>query len=346
MDNIESKQMRDQYKRMLLIDKAVRNDFKKYPSKDELKELCAVADVLPSDSTIEKDLKQINTIYKEGFKSDEDVIKYNRLHKGYEYVDKDFSLSKSENLVNENQLEAIKLSAATLKQYSYLPFIQEFEVAMDKIFDSVYASEYRGGADYAAYMEFESTTDSGGTEYLTQLLSAIKEQSNLEVQYYSRSSEKVKDYVLRPYYLKQYRGHWYCLAYDCKAKLTKNFALSRIRKFTTTDTVYPKIPAFNAGDFFKYALGIYVYDDKEPEFICLKFPTRYLPYIENWAVHKEQFVDEKKEDYFILKFWSYVGPDLHEKIFSYMPFVEVLEPLSLREEIAKQLAEALQKHTT
>ena len=346
MKNMESSQLRDQYKRMLLIDKAVRNEFNKYPSKDLLREQCAVDGVQPSVSSIEKDIKQINDLYKERFSKSEDVLKYNRQNKGYEYLDKDFSLTQQENLINDEQLEALKLSAATLKQYAYLPFIQEFEVAMDKIFDSVYASEYKGGKDYASFMEFEFTKDNGGTQYLSSLLAAIKAHQNLGLKYHSRSSGEVKSYVIRPYYLKQYRGHWYLLAYDCLAKKIKNYALSRIQALSASEQVFANIPTFKSDDFFKYALGIYVYEEDEAEFISLKFPKTYLSYVQNWPVHKQQYVDEQKDDYFILKFWSYVGPDLYEKIYSYIPFVEVLEPLSLRNEIADKLKEALKKHTS
>ena len=105
--------------RYRIIDRMLRNKYKTYPSKADLREACEEALYGESYgdnicySTIEKDMFAM--------KMDHDApIKYSKSNAGYYYLDPDFSINDIP--LSEDELSSIRFAVNTLQQFREVPF--------------------------------------------------------------------------------------------------------------------------------------------------------------------------------------------------------------------------------
>ena len=155
--------------RYRIIDRMLRNKYKPYPSKQQLREACE-EELFGSqgsnicDSTIEKDMFAM--------KMEHDApIKFSKRHGGYYYEDPDFSINDIP--LSEDELSSIRFAVNTLQQFREVPFFQQFGNAIDKIVDRVAIGDNQD-SEINQFIEFESAVSVGGNEYLPLFLEAIK----------------------------------------------------------------------------------------------------------------------------------------------------------------------------
>jgi hypothetical protein len=157
--------------RFRIIDRCIRNKYKPYPSKAAIREACEEALFGASDganicdSTIEKDMFAM--------KMEHDApIKYSKRHGGYYYTDEDFSMNDIP--LTEDDIEAIKFATNTLSQFKDVAMFKQFGFAIDKIVDRINISANPGDEAIADFVQFETPTASGGSEFLSPLLTSIR----------------------------------------------------------------------------------------------------------------------------------------------------------------------------
>ena len=116
--------------RFRIIDKCLRNKYKTYPSKQDLREACeeslfgSVDGANICDSTIEKDMFAM--------KMEHDApIRYSKRYGGYYYEDPNFSINDIP--LTEDDLSAINFAAKTLMQFKDVDMFKQFGNAIDKI---------------------------------------------------------------------------------------------------------------------------------------------------------------------------------------------------------------------
>jgi len=134
--------------RYRIIDKCLRNKYKPYPSKQELREACEESLFGSNDgehicdSTIEKDLFAMRMEH-------DAPIKYSKLHRGYFYEDPEFTINDIP-LTNDD-LEAISFAAQTLMQFRDVEMFRQFGSAIDKIADRVNISKEEDAEQYIQF---------------------------------------------------------------------------------------------------------------------------------------------------------------------------------------------------
>ena len=138
--------------RYRIIDRMIRNPYKTYPSKSDLREACeeslfgsTYGDHI-CDSTIEKDLFSMRMEH-------DAPIRYSKREAGYYYQDPDFSINDVP--LSEAELDSIRFAVNTLQQFREVPFFQQFGSAIDKIVDRVSIGEQAQHNDLQAFIQFE-----------------------------------------------------------------------------------------------------------------------------------------------------------------------------------------------
>ena len=238
--------------RYRIIDRMLRNKYKTYPSKADLREACEEALYGESygdnicDSTIEKDMFAM--------KMDHDApIKYSKSNAGYYYLDPDFSINDIP--LSEDELSSIRFAVNTLQQFREVPFFQQFGSAIDKIVDRV-AIGSDPSSDVNQYVGFESASSIGGSEFLSRLLAAIREKQVVSFMYQSFISDLAKQCKGLPLYLKEYRNRWYVLVFDFDKNDIITYALDRMNELALLLEEYNLPLDFNPTVYFQDAIGI------------------------------------------------------------------------------------------
>jgi predicted DNA-binding transcriptional regulator YafY len=318
--------------RFRIIDRMLRNQYKPFPSKGDLREACEEALYGGSfgdnicDSTIEKDMFAM--------KMDHDApIKYSKRHGGYYYLEPDFSINDIP--LSEDELSSIRFAIKTLQQFREVPFFQEFGNAIDKIVDRVAVGSDPNN-DMNQYIGFESSVSIGGNEFLPQLLKAIREKELVLFNYQSFISGLAKQRKGMPLYLKEYRNRWYILLFDLEKKDIITYGLDRMSDLEVLDESFTLPLEFDPQVYFQDAIGITAFKGSA-EKISLKANKIAQRYIDSQPFHPSQRLVNQTQTHGIFELKILISEEFIRLLLSYGGEVEVIEPAHLRKTIEERI---------
>ncbi|MBX7051850.1 MAG: WYL domain-containing protein [Flavobacteriales bacterium] len=326
--------------RYRIIDRCLTNQGKPFPTREDLRQACEEAlfgsgsDAI-SLSTIDKDIWAMKNESELGYFA---PIKYSKGDGGYYYEEEGYTIS--ELSLGDDDLEAIRFAAATLDQFRDVPIFKQYESAIEKIINRVNISTNPADKTLDQFVQFEKSTVSLGNEFLGPLLDHIRSRKSIRIQYRKFQDDKVKEYELHPYLLKEYHNRWYLVAMDADHAKIRTFGLERIAHLETGDRKFTPDKSFNADLFFKYSIGITERSDK-PQDIVLSFDPVPGKFLLTQPIHPSQHIISEQKNNMVIGLKVLVTPELISFILSYGAQVKVLKPSSLRQEIKKQLGEAI-----
>jgi predicted DNA-binding transcriptional regulator YafY len=320
--------------RFRIIDRSIRNKYKPFPSKKELREACEEALYGMSDganicdSTIEKDMFSM--------KMEHDApIKYSKKNGGYYYEDPDFSINDIP--LTEEDLSAIRFAVKTLMQFRDVDMFKQFGSAIDKIVDRVSISSHPDDKDISQFVQFETALSSGGNEYLPEILNAIRNGLIIRFNYASFISGQTKSREVSPLLLKEYRNRWYLICFDQEKKDIITYGLDRMGELVLTEEKSTVPVDFDAASYFRYAYGITANNKTTPETIVFTAQNVAAKYIETQPFHDTQRLIDRGNERTTFEVTLLPSEELIRNILSYAGEIEVKQPLSLRDEIIRRL---------
>jgi predicted DNA-binding transcriptional regulator YafY len=319
--------------RYRIIDRMIRNPYKTYPSKSDLREACeeslfgsTYGDHI-CDSTIEKDLFAMRMEH-------DAPIKYSRKHEGYFYEDPDYTINDIP--LSEDELESIRFAVQTLQQFQEVPYFKEFGSAIDKIATRVAVAGTEGN-ETSAFIGFETAYSSIGNQWLPLLLTAIQEKKTCQFTYASFKSGIAKERNVLPVYLKEYRNRWYLISFDLEKSDWITYALERMDGLVVNEAQHLLKEAFNPSSFFAETIGITT-EKKAAERIELRVNDIASKYIESQPLHSSQ--EKIGTNQFVLT--VQINEELIRTLLGFMGELQIISPAHLvqtwNERIQKQLS--------
>ena len=321
--------------RYRIIDRMLRNKYKPFPSKQQLREACE-DELFGSlganicDSTIEKDMFAM--------KMEHDApIKFSKKYGGYYYVDPDFSINDIP--LSEDELSSIRFAVNTLQQFREVPFFQQFGNAIDKIVDRVAVGDNQN-SEINQFIEFESAISVGGNEFLPLFLEAIRIKKKVFFTYASFIKGVEKPRKVSPLFLKEYRNRWYLISFDTMKNDIITYALDRVQDplITEDEATFPE--DFSPSSYFQDTIGITAYKGKT-EKIKIRANKIAAKYIASQPFHASQKIISEGIEESVFELNVLISEEFIRIILGYGGEIEVLEPASLRETLAirvKQMA--------
>ena len=319
--------------RYRIIDRMIRNPYKTYPSKSDLREACeeslfgsTYGDHI-CDSTIEKDLFAMRMEH-------DAPIKYSRKHEGYFYEDPDYTINDIP--LSEDELESIRFAVQTLQQFQEVPYFKEFGSAIDKIATRVAVAGTEGN-ETSAFIGFETAYSSIGNQWLPLLLTAIQEKKTCHFTYASFKTGIAKERNVLPVYLKEYRNRWYLISFDLEKSDWITYALERMDGLVVNEAQHLLKEAFNPSSFFAETIGITT-EKKAAERIVLRVNDIASKYIESQPLHSSQ--EKIGTNQFVLT--VQINEELIRTLLGFMGELQIISPAHLvqtwNERIQKQLS--------
>jgi predicted DNA-binding transcriptional regulator YafY len=160
---------------------------------------------------------------------------------------------------------------------------------------------------------------------------AIQEKKRLEVQYYTKSSETLNSRKLDPYVI-TFRGKaWYLIAFCHLRGAIKIFRLDRIRQIKILPETYTIPRNFSAAAFFE---GSWLLEQGDPVKVRLRFYPEAARWVREGDYHTSERTQEMQDGSLLYEVTVSGTREITRWILSFGPSVEVLEPESLRTEIA------------
>lgn len=323
--------------RYRIIDGALRNKHKRYPTKQELIEACSGLGSV-SARTIDGDIYDMKFDEELGYAA---PIEYDRKLRGYYYADPNYSIS---NLpLKQEDLYALEFACSLLKQFDGIGPIQQFMQSVEKIEEYVNLRNVYGNDDFLQIIETEKGLSQKGNEFLHPLLLSIKEQQAVMMHYKGFGHREIQVYMIEPYVLKEYRNRWYVVAKVPVKKEIRIFALERIVGLLPTSTSFERDSTFVPSDYFKHSFGISVYGNLVSE-IKLSFSPKESPYIKSQPLHATQEILIDNESEFLIKLSVVPSYELKAQILSYGDKVKVVSPPDLQQEHLHTLKKAIENY--
>ncbi len=173
------------------------------------------------------------------------------------------------------------------------------------------------------------------SEMLRDLFRGIVERRVAKVQYRSKS------YLLQPYSLLIHNGALYVLGQVPPYKDTIYLALPRFKSVELTDQTFIKDESFNLEEALRSNFGIWY---EQPVHVAIRFDKTVVPSIESRQWHPTQSMRTEDDGNLILTMQIGPSKELIAWILRWGEFAEVLQPTTLREEVARTIRRMVKKY--
>jgi predicted DNA-binding transcriptional regulator YafY len=171
---------------------------------------------------------------------------------------------------------------------------------------------------------------------IARALEAILHHRQASISYYSKSSERQKDYLVHPYRLAHAQGGLYLLAYVPEYGQVRTFAAERIRHLSLLEDHFTPIEQL-PDIAFPDSLGVH---SGPPERVEIAFEPAVADYVRTREWHPSQQVRETEAGGVVVALDVCIDRALTSWILSFGPAARVVAPEQLAGAIAEQLEQA------
>lgn len=174
--------------------------------------------------------------------------------------------------------------------------------------------------------------------------SATLQRKKLSFQYHSRGNDRRTERTVSPQRLVHYRDAWYLDAWDDNSNELRTFSMERV--------TCPKVLASRARDIPEseldehFAGGYGIFGGKPDKIAVLRFTAERARWVSDEQWHPAQEAAFLPDGRYELRIPYHDHRELVMDVLRHGPHVQVLEPQALRDEVKRQLAEALQRYST
>lgn len=275
-----------------------------YPEKSELLQWLEEKNISITERTLFRDLDDLKNMYNM-------PIAYCYLHKGY-FMD--------------DQIQG---------HYDTERFLQ---LLQELITASSLSGVFSENLKYLKHLEFEDAPSKDYQEIFTEVLDAVDRQVKIGFEYFSYIKNAPKNYTVQPVYIKKFQNRWYLIALD-KEK-TKSFALERMSKLKVSNRKV-EVNSQEIRDSFSQVVGLSNQEDQMIQRVVLRFCPSQKNYIKSVPLHKSQTEVSDLNTGYTVELYVRPNFELRQQILKYGQLVQVLGPVSLREDIKSELMQAL-----
>lgn len=252
---------------------------------------------------------------------------------GYKYEDPTYSFSSP---FTQKDQWIMDFAAAAVNVYGYSVIMDD----MHKLNEVINKGQIEYDHVNATYncIQIECSSLKIGYNWLFDFYMAIQEQEVLNIDYHAFGKRPGRKQI-SPYLLRESKGFWYVVGYEHNSKMTKVFALDRIKNLTHSKDNFIKDSRFDPNEYFKYSVGVYHRWDAVVEKVTLHFCNEMKPYILARPIHYTQTVVADNAEGITIELTVYDAAknfELKNLIMGYSSRVTVLAPESLRQVISQE----------
>lgn len=244
------------------------------------------------------------------------------------YYEEEFSLK--EIPLDRDELRALKQAINILNKVENFQIMDELHQIIGKLENRIHTNV----SDNQTIVQFENHTSAKGSQWFNDLFDAVKEQTSIDITYHSYRKDVAEEFGVHPYLLKEYRNRWWLIGRDDKNDRILTLGLDRILKIKVSKKKFKVNDLFHPDTLFDKVIGVSIDYESSPQDIILKINPISVKHVESKPIHKCQETIGKEDDgSLIVKLDLIVNYELKSTILGFGDGIEVLEPLSLREEI-------------
>lgn len=180
--------------------------------------------------------------------------------------------------------------------------------------------------------------------FLTVIIDAMRDNRRVCISYKGYNMSDYQDMFIHPYCLRLFKRRWYIIAYSEYSKGNRLFMLDRARSVEVLTDSFTMPEGFDAEEYFNDIYGVRQTDRSEMTKVVLKVNANRCDLLRNLPLHPSQKEVETTPEYSIFKVELKPNFDLKQELISYLDALEVLEPVSLRDELRMTIKSMYRKY--
>ena len=180
--------------------------------------------------------------------------------------------------------------------------------------------------------------------FLTVIIDAMRDNRRMCISYKGYNMSDYQDMFIHPYCLRLFKRRWYIIAYSEYSKGNRLFMLDRARSVEVMTDSFTMPEGFDAEEYFNDIYGVRQTARSEMTKVVLKVNANRCDLLRNLPLHPSQKEIETTPEYSIFKVELKPNFDLKQELISYLDALEVLEPVSLRDELRMTIKSMYRKY--
>ena len=248
---------------------------------------------------------------------------------------------KAQATFTMSEMAALYFGRHLMNVLSGAPFAADLDSAFVKIRAALpekstrYLSKI---ADLFGARPFPSKDYSAKKGVIATLVDATLHERRVDMSYYSASSKRAKRYEVDPYRVVYYQGGLYLYGRVIEYAEVRTFAVERIERIALMDETFQMPSEQEIEAHTRSAFGIAGGKAQE---VLLRFDSVVASSVRDRVWHKSQRIEDRPDGSFDFSMSVALSRDLKAWIRSLLPHVVVIKPQSLRDDIERDLKEAL-----
>lgn len=175
-------------------------------------------------------------------------------------------------------------------------------------------------------------------DVIQTLNDAVVRRTTVRMRYRTGRTGAVANRRLDPYRVWYRSGGLYVVGLDHKSDEVRTFAVDRIRHIENTGEVFTQRGDFDFDAYVGSSFGVF----SEPATsVCIRFAPEWASHIEERTWHESQTVEREADGSLLLRMEVGGLQELLAWVLSFGAKAQVLEPASLRDDVAAELRAAL-----
>jgi predicted DNA-binding transcriptional regulator YafY len=248
--------------------------------------------------------------------------------------------------LSRGEVVAVFFAERVLRQYRGTPFEEDLASAFRKIQELLPEEVSVSPDTIDACLSLDiGPVHTPDAHVFAGVLAALRLRRAALVRYRSLNSGRTTDRRIHPYHVFNHRGDWYVAAWDDRRRAVRDFALHRIRRMTTTTERYEILPSFDAKAYLGQAFAIE--KGGKPVEVAIRFVPRQARWIRERRWHATARVQGTIDGGCVLRLRVSGLDEVRRWVMQFGSEAEVLAPVTLRREVAAELAAAAEayRHT-
>lgn len=256
-----------------------------------------------------------------------------RVYYRYEY--KDFSINNND--LTDDEITQLDVVISVLSRYRTLPFYEWIEETITNL-----KYRFAFNASQESIIGFEHNERLKGIGFLPKVIDATTKHQTLSISYRAFKG-MTEDWVIYPYYVKQYNSRWFLFGWNEKYDAISNIPLDRITRLQSLDLPFRENLDIDFEKYFDDIVGVTIPESNVPKTkIRLQFDNDRFPYIVSKPIHHSQTIlDEEK---CMIEINVIPNNELETLLLSFGAQVIVLSPQWYRDKIRDKIKENLKNY--
>lgn len=268
-------------------------------------------------------------------------IKFNRKRGGWYYTDPTWVLPNV--MVTEGELLAFFLSVEVSQRYLGTTFQEPLLSAVGKISQTLKGSVLVDLETLRMHYTFVPPPVVTVDEHtLLALHQAIQERVQIQMVYYAPTRDQETTRICDPYHLYNVGGNWYVIAFDHLRSDIRTFHVGRIKSYQLLKDHFEPQPDFSILEWVGSAFQAEGGD--QPVEVVIWFDAHQARWIRERKWHGTAKLEPQPDGSLILRLLTSGLGEVKRWVMQYGSHAVVIEPESLREEVAHELCIATERY--